>query len=324
MSINKREVVYDIDVLKALTKVWIIADGICSKRLAPFLPELVDKLVKQKEIRVNRTVYRKLTHISASTIDRLLKNTKKKYRLKGGSTTKPGTLLKHQVPIRTFSDWNESVPGFFEIDCVANCGDNVAGEYVNTLNITDIKTARMEFEAVLGKGQARVFAALKRRRAQCPIPWLGIDSDGGSEFINAELVTYSAQEELTFTRSRPYRKNDQNYIEQKNYSVIRRVLGYARYDTNAELVIINQILALYRLYVNFFQPVDRMEEKTRMGAKVTRVYKAALTPYRRVLACKEIPQSTKERLTMLYDKLNPADLKRRIELLRIKLDKIKK
>ncbi len=322
--INKRKVVYDIDVLNALTKVWIIADGICSKRLAPFLPDLVDKLVEHKEIRVNKTVYHKLTRISASTIDRLLKNTKKKYQLKGRSTTKPGTLLKHQVPIRTFSDWNESVPGFFEIDCVANCGDNTAGEYVNTLNITDIKTAWMEFEAVLGKGQTRVFAALKRRRAQCPIPWLGLDSDGGSEFINAELVTYSVQEELTFTRSRPYRKNDQNYIEQKNYSVIRRVLGYARYDTNAELVIINQILALYRLYVNFFQPVDRMEEKTRIGAKVTRVYKVALTPYRRVLACKEIPQSTKERLTMLYDKLNPADLKRRIELLRIKLDKIKK
>jgi len=321
---NKREVVYDIDVLKALTKVWIIADGICSKRLAPFLPELVDKLVKQKEIRVNKTVYHKLTHISASTIDRLLKNTKKKYQLKGRSTTKPGTLLKHQVPIRTFSDWNESVPGFFEIDCVANCGDNVAGEYVNTLNITDIKTAWMEFEAVLGKSQFRVFAALKRKRSQCPIPWLGFDSDSGSEFINSELVRYSVQEKLTFTRSRPYRKNDQNYIEQKNYSVIRRVLGYARYDTNAELIIINQILALYRLYVNFFQPVDRMEEKTRIGAKVTRVYKAALTPYRRVLACKEILQSTKERLTMLYDKLNPADLKRRIELLRIKLDKIKK
>lgn len=322
--VNRRSVVYDIDVLDALTKVWVIADGICGKRLAPFLPELLDKLVQQKEIRVNKTIYRKLTQISASTIDRLLKNTKKRYQLKGRSTTKPGSLLKHQVPIRTFSDWNESVPGFFEIDCVANCGNSVAGEFVNTLNITDIKTAWMEFEAVLGKAQFRVFAALKRRREQCPINWLGFDSDGGSEFINDELVRYSVQEKLTFTRSRPYRKNDQNYIEQKNYSVIRRVLGYARYDTQEELLIINKILTLYRLYVNFFQPVVRMEEKTRTGAKITRIYKKALTPYRRVLACDEILQSTKERLTKLYDKLNPADLKRQIELLRINLDNIKK
>lgn len=324
IEVNKRKVIYDYDVLVALTKVWAIADGICGKRLAPFLPELVDRLIKMKEIKITKTIYHKLTRISASTIDRLLKHEKKKYRLKGRTTTKPGTLLKHHIPIRTFSDWNESAAGFFEVDCVANCGGSSAGEFVNTLNLTDIKTAWMEFESVLGKAQSRVFTALKNRRAECPITWLGIDSDSGGEFINDELRRYCIQEKITFTRSRPYRKNDQNFVEQKNYSVIRRVLGYARYDTETELAIIKRILTLYRLYVNFFQPVVRLEEKIRTGAKITRKYNKALTPYQRVLTCPEISKEKKMQLTALYANLNPAELKRQIEHLRSKLLIIKK
>ncbi len=319
IEVNKRKVVYDGDVLNSLIKVWIIADGICGKRLAPFLPELLDRLIKFKEIRVSRTVYSKLIRISASTIDRLLKNTKKKLVIKGRSTTKPGTLLKHQIPIRTFSDWDESRAGFFEVDCVANCGNNVAGEYINTLNLTDIKTAWMEFEAVLGKGEARILAAINNRRNICPIPFLGIDSDGGGEFINDHLYRYCINKKLTFTRSRPYRKNDQNFIEQKNYSVIRRVLGYARFETHSQLILVNRILSLYRLYVNFFQPVDRLYEKIRNGARTTRKYNKALTPYQRVLACPEIDANIKKNLSTLYAKLNPADLKRRIDSLRNEL-----
>lgn len=322
--VSRRGVIYDLDVLTVLKKIWVIADGICGKRLAPFLSELTDKLIKFKEIRASKTVRRKLARISAATIDRLLKHEKSKYKLKGISTTKPGTLLKHQIPIRTFSDWDENLAGFFEVDCVANCGGSVAGEFVNTLNLTDIKTAWMEFEAVLGKAQSRVFCALKNRRSECPISWRGIDCDGGGEFINAELGRYCIDQKLTFTRSRPYKKNDQNYVEQKNYSVVRRVLGYARYDTKAELSIIRQILSLYRLYVNFFQPVVRLEEKIRIGAKVTRKYKKALTPYQRVLNCPEIPETQKWQLSKTYDKLNPADLKRRIENLRKKLLKTRK
>lgn len=249
----------------------------------------------------------------------MLKSTKKKLSIKGRSTTKPGTLLKHQIPIRTFSDWDESKAGFFEVDCVANCGDTTAGEYVNTLNLTDIKTAWMEFEAVLGKAQSRVFIALKNRRTVCPINFLGIDSDGGGEFINAELSKYCIEEKLTFTRSRPYRKNDQNFVEQKNYSVIRRVLGYARFDTHRQLNLVNRILSIYRLYVNFFQPVAKLHEKVRNGARVTRKYKDALTPYQRVITCPEINTQIKKRLTDLYAKLNPADLKRRIDFLRKEL-----
>lgn len=324
IEVSKRKTIYDEDVLNPLTKIWTIADGICGKRLSPFIKELVDRLIKMKEIRLTKSVYCRLTHISAATIDRLLKYEKKKCRLKGRSTTKPGTLLKHHIPIRTFSDWNESRAGFFEIDCVANCGSSPAGEFVNTLNLTDIKTAWMEFESLLGKAQSRVFAALKNRRAECPIPFLGIDSDSGGEFINAELNRYCSEEKITFTRSRPYRKNDQNFVEQKNYSVIRRVLGYARYDTETELTLINKILSLYRLYVNFFQPVVRLEEKIRNGSKITRKYGIALTPYQRVLDCTEISNETKTKLKNIYAKLNPAELKRQIELLRSKLLKIKK
>jgi len=320
IEVNKRKVVYDTEVFDALIKIWMIADGICGKRLAPFLPELLDKLIQYKEIKINKMVYGKLIKISASTIDRLLKNTKKKLALKGRSTTKPGTLLKHQIPIRTFSDWDDSKAGFFEVDCVANCGNNTAGEYVNTLNLTDIKTAWMEFEAVMGKGELRILAAIENRRAACPIPFLGIDSDGGGEFINAHLNKYCINKKLTFTRSRPYRKNDQNFIEQKNYSVIRRVLGYARFDTYEQLNLVNKILSLYRLYVNFFQPVDRLHEKIRNGARVTRRYKKALTPFRRIAACPEINNNIKQKLSSLYAKLNPADIKRRIDLLRQKLN----
>lgn len=321
IEVNKRKIIYDDDVLDALIKIWIIADGICGKRLAPFLPDLLDRLIQFKEIRVNKRVYSKLTKISASTIDRLLKNTKKKLALKGRSTTKPGTLLKHQIPIRTFSDWDESKAGFFEVDCVANCGDTTAGEYVNTLNLTDVKTAWMEFEAVMGKGESRILAAIESRRAACPVPFLGIDSDGGSEFINYHLNKYCINTKLTFTRSRPYKKNDQNFVEQKNYSVIRRVLGYARFDTCKQLATINKILGLYRLYVNFFQPVDRLHEKIRNGARVTRKYQKALTPYQRVSLCTEIDANIKQYLSALYAKLNPADLKRRIDSLRRELDK---
>jgi hypothetical protein len=321
IKVNKRKVIYDEEVLNTLIKIWIIADGICGKRIAPFLPELLDRLIQFKEIRVNKRVYGKLTKISASTIDRLLKNTKKKLALKGRSTTKPGTLLKHQIPIRTFSDWDESRAGFFEVDCVANCGDNTAGEYINVLNLTDVKTAWMEFEAVMGKGESRIIAAIENRRAACPIPFLGIDSDGGGEFINAHLNRYCIKKKLTFTRSRPYKKNDQNFIEQKNYSVIRRVLGYARFDTGQQLDLINRTLSLYRLYVNFFQPVDRLHEKIRNGARVTRKYKKALTPFQRVLLCPEINNDVKQKLSSIYAKLNPADLKRRIDSLRHKLDK---
>ena len=321
ISANKRKVVYDESVLIPLTKIWFIADGICGKRLAPFLPELLDKLIKFNEIRVSKKIYGKLSRISASTIDRLLKSTKKKLALKGRSTTKPGTLLKHHIPIRTFSDWDESKAGFFEADCVANCGNTVAGEYVNTLNLTDVKTAWMEFEAVIGKAQSRIFAAIKNRRTACPIPFLGIDSDGGSEFINSELARYCNWERLTFTRSRPYRKNDQNFVEQKNYSVIRRVLGYARFETHAQLSLVNRILSLYGFYVNFFQPVDRLREKIRNGPRTTRQYDKALTPYQRILLCPEINHNIKEKLSAIYVKLNPADLKRRIDSLRHELDR---
>jgi hypothetical protein len=259
--------------------------------------------------------------MSAATIDRLLRPERKKYELKGRSRTKPGTLLKHQIPIRTFSEWNENKPGFVEIDLVSHDGGVAAGDFCQTLDVTDISTTWTETAAVRNKAQVHVFAALKQLRGNLPFSLLGIDSDNGSEFINAELERYCRKQEITFTRSRPYRKNDNCFVEQKNYSVVRRAVGYARYDTEEQLALLNQLYGYLRLYTNFFMPSMKLVSKERCGSQVKKRYDQAQTPYRRVMAAPEISEGKKRKLQMQYETLNPADLKRKIERLQSKLGK---
>src|SRR5467141_3963229 len=209
---TKREPVYGAEVVKALKQVWVILDLICGKRLKTALPEVVPKLERWGELRVSDEVREKLLRMSASTIDRLLRSERKRMELKSRSGTKPGTLLKHQVPIRTFSDWDESKPGFLEIDLVSHGGGDERGEFCQTLSATDVCSAWTETEAVRNKAQVWVFEGLTRIRARLPFDLLGLDSDNGSEFINGHLVAYCEGEAITFTRSRPYRKNDNCFI----------------------------------------------------------------------------------------------------------------
>jgi len=316
-----RERVYDLDVFYPLRKIWAAADGICGQRLQPFIPELVRVLEREKELTLEKEVKEKLLKISSATIDRVLSATKKKCQLKGRSTTKPGTLLKNSIPIRTFADWNENKPGFFEADLVALCGITVKGHYVNCLNLTGVFTGWVGLEAVMGKAQSRVHAAVERIKNRLPFPLLGLDSDNGTEFINWLLKRYCEANKITFTRIRPNRKNDNCYVEQKNYTVIRRFLGYARYDTDQQLVIIRQILKLVEIYVNFFQPVMKLTKKERTGAKVKKWYDTAKTPYQRVLAYGVLKGKKKQELKVFYKSLNPLDLKRKIDKLTKKLDK---
>jgi hypothetical protein len=313
---------YDKEIFMVLKKIWIICDYICSKRLAPFLSEVIPVLEKHREINLTTRVREKLFKISAATIDRMLAETRKRYRVKGRSTTRPGSLLKKSIPIRTFADWDEKVPGFFEVDLVSHDGGAVRGDFLQSLNFTDIATGWVEMIAVKNKAQVWVFAGIKSIKERLPFSILGIDSDNGAEFINAHLLRYCKEEHITFTRSRPYRKNDSCFVEQKNYSVIRRTVGYSRYDTDKELNILNELYSYLRLYTNFFQPVRKLIKKERIGSKVIKRYDEAKTPYRRVLASPGIEDEIKVKLKNQYAMLNPAELKRKITKLQNRLLKL--
>lgn len=312
---------YDKKTFLSLRKIWVICDSICSKRLAPFMPEIIPVLEKFKEIKIDKNTREKLFSISPATIDRMLSVVKKNYQLKGLSTTKPGTLLKHKIPIRTFADWNDKKPGFFEIDLVAHCGANASGEFVFSLNFTDVLSGWVEPIGVMGKSQIRVFEGIEEIKQRLFFDLLGIDSDNDSPFINAHLVNYCYENKITFTRCRAGKKNDQAYVEQKNYSVIRRAVGYARYDTQKELEILNELYLNLRLYINFFQPVMKLIEKTRIGPKIKKKYDEAQTPYQRILKSKSINKKVKAKLKTQYAKLNPAKLKRNITELQNRLTK---
>ena len=321
-SRRKRNRYYDQDVLLALKKIWKEADYICSKRLAPFLSEFIPVLEKHKEIKITQEVREKLFSISAATIDRLLADIRKKQQIKGRSTTKPGSLLKKNIPVRTYSQWDNTKPGFFEVDLVSHDGGLLRGDFIQSLNFTDIATGWDEMIAVKNKAQKWVFAGIKEIRKKISLSMLGFDSDNGSEFINHHLIRYCEEQHITFTRSRPYRKNDSCYIEQKNWSVIRRTVGYGRYDTDKELCILNKLYSYLRLYVNFFQPVRKLVQKERIGSRIKKRYDVAKTPYHRVLSCPDISEEIKMKLERQYAMLNPSELKREITKLQNQLYKL--
>ena len=319
---RNRKRIYGEDVLNALIYLWELSDFICGKRLVYYIREVLPHLKKMGSLHISKETEEKLLKISAASIDRLLKKEKEKYRLikrRGLSHTKPGTLLKHSIPIRTFSDWNEKIPGFVEVDLVGHDGGILKGDFLYSLDVTDVHTGWTETKAIRNKAQVWVFNALKEIRKRFPFEIKGIDSDNGSEFINAHLLNYCEREHITFTRSRPYRKNDNCFIEQKNYSVVRRAVGYLRYDTEKELKVMNELYNVLRLYTNFFLPSMKLMEKTRIGSKVIKKYDKPKTPYRRVMESDKVPDKVKEKLTEEYGKLNPVELKIKINKLQKKL-----
>jgi hypothetical protein len=313
--------VYGDDVLKALKKVWKCMDYICGKRLVPVLPEVVPRLVSCGELRASRKVQAKLATISAATVDRLLEPERKKFALKGRSGTKPGTLLKHKIPVRTFADWQDTQPGFLEMDLVGHDGGSTAGEYCQTLDVTDVATGWSEQLAVPTKAQCWVFEAIQEMRNRLPFALRGLDSDNGGEFINNQLLKYCEAEQITFTRSRASKKNDNCYVEQKNWSIVRRHVGYARYQGEAACQCLNDLYLVLHDYVNFFMPSMKLVEKVRDGARVRKRYDQAQTPYQRVLACPQTDPAVKRRLKARYAQLNLAALHR--EILRLQKHLVK-
>jgi len=316
-----RKPAYTHEVRKVLVKVWAVLDCPCGKRLVAALTETLRALERFGEIKITDEVRKKLLSMSASTADRLLAAERKKFCLKSRSKTRPGSLLKHQIPIRTFSEWDDARPGFLEMDLVGHDGGSVSGDYCQSLDATDVKSGWTELRAVKNKAQVWVFEAIDDIRNSLPFPLLGMDSDNGTEFINDELRRYSVEHKITFTRSRPYRKNDSCYVEQKNYTAVRRYVGYFRYDTQEELELLNRLYRVLCPYLNFFQPQARLIEKVREGSKIKKRYDEPRTPYRRLLENPDVDELVKKKLKRQYAKLNPASLIREINAIQKKLFK---
>jgi len=313
--------VYQGEVVVALEQIWEICGRICSKRLHPFLPEMLKVLERCGELQLSEQTKALLLQMSRSTIDRCL-GPARFDQPHGLSTTKPGSLLKKAIPVRTYTPWDEDQPGFLEIDLVAHCGGSVEGQYINTLTCVDLSTGWIECLAVHHRSQQAVFEAIQTMRTYLPFFLLGLDSDNGGEFINDLLHQYCLSEKITFTRSRPYQKNDQAHVEQKNWSVVRRLIGYDRLETEEEYLLLQSIYTDLRLYANFFQPVLKLVSKQHVDKKLIKRYDTAATPFQRVLAAKDIPFETKARLTNLYVQLNPVQLRTTIDAKVAKLWKI--
>lgn len=308
-----RPITYSSEVIGALQVAAEATGWICGKRLAPFLPELIPALEREGALRLTAEVRVAVLRLSAATIDRRLAKARREAKPFGLGTTKPGTLLKRQIPVRTYTPWDEQQPGFCEIDLVAHCGTSVAGSYAHTLDVTDVATGWTELVAVAKKDQESVRAALEDARGRLLFPLKGIDSDNGTEFLNGHLVAYCRREKLTFTRCRPYHKDDQAHVEQKNWNIIRQLIGYDRYDGAEATAQLNRIYALLHVYVNGYLPVMKLIARERDGAKVTKRYDQAKTPYRRALGAGVVQAERQRAFEAALAGCGPLALRRQIE-----------
>lgn len=317
---KNRPLTYTNEHVYYLKKIWDILDNPCGVRLKPMIAEMIEVLKRCQELIVPESIAKKLRQMSAKTMDRRLEIYKSRLIRTIHGTTKPGSLLKKQIPI-SLSRWNEKIPGFTELDLVAHCGMNASGDFVSTLNITDLATGWTESGAVLGRAQTRVLEALRAIQMRLPFRLKGIDPDNGSEFINWQLFRYCLAQKIKFTRGRPGKKNDNPYIEEKNWTHVRKIVGYDRLDTVDELEVLNSLYAeSLRLYMNFFQPVMRLASKKRIQGLLKRRYDDPKTPYQRLLKSQSILKEQKQQLTAKYLNLNPvklkADIQRHLALLR--------
>jgi len=305
-----RRVEYAPEVVAALRAIWTAAGYPWSVRLKALLPAWVPWA--RRRLRLTPATERALLRISARQIDRRLQPYKRELRTRMYGRTKPGTLLKHSIPVQT-ERWHVTTPGFTEIDLVSHSGDCADGEFLHSLNVTDIHTTWVETQAVLGKSQERVRQALETIAEALPFALRGIDSDNGSEFINAHLYRYCRARAIQFTRGRPYKKDDNAHIEQKNWTHVRKLVGYDRYDSPGALAALNALYADLRLLQNLCLPSVKLVKKTRVGSRLRRVYGPAQTPLDRVRACPTADPGKVAALTRLHATLDPFALAARIE-----------
>ncbi len=297
---------YDESVRQALVVLWEASDRVCGKRLKALLPMLLEALERHGHLRLDDVVRAKLGSASASTIDRLLAEPRGVAGRRHPARVAPA--IRRSIAVRTFADWKEPLPGFMEGDLVAHSGDNVAGSFAHTLVLTDIASGWTECVALAVREGSLVVEALTRLRTTMPFPLRGFDTDNGSEFINEAVLEYCTAAGIEFTRSRPYRKNDQAWVEQKNGSVVRRLVGYRRLEGIAAAEALSRLYAASRLFVNFFQPSFKLAEKQRVGARVRKRYHAPETPCARLLKSDAVPEAMKERLRAVATTLDPLRL----------------
>jgi len=308
---RSRQRKYDSAAIVAVIKIWELLDYPCGVRLQPMINPMLETLIRHGELKLNEKTIAQLKIISAKTLDRRLKRERVIRRLgKNRGTTRHGSLLKSSIPIRV-TDWDTAKIGFMEIDTVAHNGGDPSGEFIYSLDMVEICSGWSEQMAVLGKGEKGIAQAINTIKIEQPFTLLGLDSDNGGEFINYHLVRYCQGENIYFTRSRPDRKNDNAYVEQKNYTHIRRWLGYGRFDNEQQLKLINNLYRReLRLYNNFFRPVMKIISKEKINNSICRKkYDTAKTPYQRLLESDQINQEQKQKLTEIYLSLNPVQLK---------------
>ena len=313
------------ELLTALKRIWFASDQMCSKKLKAAIPLWLPFYETAYKV-LSPDTQDKLLSISAATIDRILKPVRVAHGRKGLSGTRPGTLLKNQIPIRT-DFWDVTQPGFMEADTVAHCGDSLAGNFVWSLTMTDILTTWTENRATWNKGAEGVRDQVKDVEARLPFDMQGFDCDNGSEFLNWHLLRYFTNHPsvTSFTRSRPYKKNDNAHVEQKNWSHVRQLFGYDRFEDPDLVAMMNNLyINEWSLYQNHFIPSMKLIEKKRINSKYYKKYDSPRTPYDRVMASDHVSDVEKERLQTVHTALNPFILKRNIEKkLRVIFKKVK-
>jgi len=300
---------YTPELVKVLTAIWKLFDFKCGKLLAPLMRSIMECLVT--EFQIEDTIRELLMTISPATIDRKLKKTRQRFRIKGKCTTKPGSLLKNQIPIRVYFFGDEQKPGFFEADTVSHCGTTTAGEYCQTLTLTDVGSTWTELRALLNNAHRWAKEGIQDIHATLPFPMLGIDSDNGSEFINHQLLDWCVTENVKFTRARPYRKNDSCFVEQKNGDIVRRHAGYARFEGEAARDALATLYAFLNPLTNYFYPSIKLLAKEKLpSGRHKRIYeKEAKSPYQRLMDSPDVNEECKEELRQRKALLNPIELK---------------
>lgn len=299
--------VYGDAVRSVLVVLWEASDRICGKRLRPLIPILIEAMVRHGHLRLDPEIRDRLLAMSAATIDRALRQIKGE---NGGRRRRSGvsTALRRSIPVRTFDDWQDPPPGFCEADLVAHSGPNASGSFVQTLVLTDIATGWIECAPLLVREQLLLTTVLTELRKLLPFDLLGFDTDNDSVFINETVRDYCAAEGIAFTRCRPYRKNDQAWVEQKNGSVVRRIVGYRRLEGLGAATALARLFAASRLFVNYFQPSFKLAEKHRDGARVFKRYHEPATPFQRLMVDSRTPQDVRERVQAIYNSLDPIRL----------------
>jgi len=310
---------YDESVKRELVFIWEWFDQMCGKRLVALLPDILPVLVQQDRVTEGDDVYRKLIHISAATIDRILKPERAKRRLTGTTHTKPSSILKSQIPIIISSELNVTEPGHYQLDLVGHDGGNPNGHFSFTLNAVELSSGWVEPRILQNKAHRWAKEAIKDIKSRCPLPIASLHSDNDSVFINEHLQSWCVQQHIPYSRARPYHSNDTCYVEQKNYNIVRQAIGYARYDSQEEVAVIGKLYENLRLLINFFYPSMKLLKKYRVGSRIHKTYDTPKSPFRRILDSPQVPNTLKIKLRYQKRHLDPFALKKTIASLQGKL-----